>query len=116
MSGDRGFWLKSKSFARLPRIGALSRTSGRGSGRPSVARVEPPAAEEVVLDELRVGVEAQRLVIDVAALRVRADHDPRYAQAVTVHVDPRRHDVVVETAPVVPGRGRSRSSSSPDCA
>ena len=35
-TGDRGAWLKSKSAVRLPRIGTSSRTSGRGSGRPSV--------------------------------------------------------------------------------
>src|ERR1700738_4390152 len=32
----RGGWLKSKSATRLPSCGAFSRTSGRGSGRPSV--------------------------------------------------------------------------------
>src|SRR5436305_8451626 len=32
----RGDWLKSKSLSRLPSIEAFSRTSGRGSGRPSV--------------------------------------------------------------------------------
>src|SRR6185437_5517791 len=36
MSGGRGFWPKSKSWTRLPRIFAFSRTSGRESGRPSV--------------------------------------------------------------------------------
>src|SRR5258708_34187918 len=34
--GERGDWLKSKSDSRLPRMEASSRTSGRGSGRPSV--------------------------------------------------------------------------------
>src|SRR2546430_14116281 len=34
--GERGDWLKSKSDNRLPRMEASSRTSGRGSGRPSV--------------------------------------------------------------------------------
>ena len=36
MTGGRGFWAKSKSAARSPRMPAFSRTSGRGSGRPSV--------------------------------------------------------------------------------
>ena len=54
------------------------------------ARIEPLAAEEVVLDELRVGVEAERLMVDVAALRVGADHDPRDAQAIAVRIDRRR--------------------------
>jgi hypothetical protein len=34
--GGRGGCVKSKSAARLPRMGWFSRTSGRGSGRPSV--------------------------------------------------------------------------------
>ena len=37
-------------------------------------------------------------------LRVRADHEGRYADAVAVAVDRRRHDMVVEAAPVVPGQ------------
>jgi len=35
-SGGRGGWLKLKSCAMFPRIGRVSRTSGRRSGRPSV--------------------------------------------------------------------------------
>ena len=35
-SGRRGFSRKSKSCSRSPRIRSFSRTSGRGSGRPSV--------------------------------------------------------------------------------
>ena len=66
-SGGRGLWVKSKSFARSPRIGTFSRTVGRGSGRPSVRGSSRCAAEEVVLDELEVRVEAERLVVDVAA-------------------------------------------------
>jgi hypothetical protein len=76
---------------------------------PVGARIEAGAAEEVVLDELQVRVEAQHLVVDVAALRVRADDDARDAQSVAVPVDARRADVVVEPTPVVPGeedRGR----------
>jgi len=54
---------------------------------PSVARrVETLAVEEVVFDELVVRVEAQRLVIDIARLRVRADDQTRYAQPRTVVV------------------------------
>ncbi len=43
-TGARGDWLKSKSLVMLPRIFSFSRTSGRGSGRPSVLglRREPP--------------------------------------------------------------------------
>src|SRR5204862_435904 len=71
--------------------------------RPAVrSGVEAPASEEVVLDELRVRVEAERLVIDVPAPCVGTDHDRGNAQPVTVPVDVRRVDVVVEAAPVVP--------------
>ena len=74
------------------------------------ARVQPGAAQEVVLDELEIRVEAQRLVVDVAALRIRADHERRHAQPVALRVDGRRLHVVVEAAPVVPreeDRGRA---------
>ena len=76
-----------------PRIGALVRL-----------RVEPLPAEEVVLDELEVRVETQRLMVDVPLLRVRADHETRHTQAVAVLVGFRRSNVVVEAAPVVPGQ------------
>ena len=43
-TGVRGAWLKSKSWTMLPRIFSSSRTSGRGSGRPSVLglSLDPP--------------------------------------------------------------------------
>ena len=89
--------------------GAFSRTSGRGSGRPSVGGSMrwPPRKSSSM--NLSVRVEAQRLVVDVARLRVRADDESGHPQAVAVLVDARRGDVVVEAAPVVPGeedRGR----------
>jgi len=46
-------------------------------GTPVGGGIEAPAAQEVVLDELRVRVEAERLVVDVAALGVGADHQSR---------------------------------------
>src|SRR4029078_12856627 len=49
------------------------------------------------------GVKAEHLVVDVAAARVRRDHEPGHAQAVAVDGHLRRHHVVVEAAPVVPG-------------
>src|SRR5262245_8575552 len=77
---------------------------GRARIRPPVRLlVESLLTQEVVLDELRVGVEAQCLVVDVALSGVRADHEPGHAQAVAVPVHHRRNDVVVKTAPVVPG-------------
>ena len=80
------------------------------------ARVEALAVEEEVLDELEVRVEAERLVVDVAALRVRADDEPRHADAVAVLVDVRRRRRGRRSRPSRPTRGRSRSSSSSGCA
>src|SRR5579884_2675105 len=45
-------------------------------------RIQTLAAEEVVLDELQVRVEAVHVVVDVAAPRIRADHHRRHADAV----------------------------------
>src|SRR5437762_2229755 len=73
-----------------------------GVGPPVGFRIEPLAAEGHVFDEFDIRVEAQGLVVDVAALGVGADHDGGYAQAVAVLVDARWDDVVVEAAPVVP--------------
>src|SRR5436309_2345053 len=69
---------------------------------PVSTRVEALAAKEIVLDELQVGVEAQRLVVDVAPPRVRADHQPGNPDPVLLPADARRRHVVVEAAPVVP--------------
>ena len=55
----------------------FSRTSGRESGRPSVRGSRRCPCEEVVLDELEVGVEAEDLVVDVALPGVGADHERR---------------------------------------
>jgi hypothetical protein len=41
--------------------------------------IEPPALQEVVLDELHVGVEAERLVVDEALARVGTDDEARHA-------------------------------------
>ena len=68
------------------------------------SRIETRAAEEVVLDELQVRVERQRLVVDDPVLRVRADHHRRDAETVAEAIDVRRADVVVEATPVVPGQ------------
>ena len=72
--------------------------------RPAVVgRVEALAAQEPVLDERGVRVEAERLVVDVPGPRPRADQQPRHPQAVALLVHGGRCDVVVEAAPVVPG-------------
>ena len=77
--------------------------------RPAVGtRIQPLTLEKVVFDELGVRVEAQRLMIDVAPLGVGADDQSGNAQSVTVVVDPRRNDVVIEAAPVVPGEEDGR--------
>src|SRR5882757_6232317 len=57
---------------------------GTGIGAPVRLRVEPGAAEEVVLDELQEGVAAERLMVDDALLGVGGDDDPRDAQPVAV--------------------------------
>jgi hypothetical protein len=44
MIGFRGCWEKSNSEIRLPSTFAFSRTSGRGSGRPSLFDPGDPAA------------------------------------------------------------------------
>src|SRR5215212_6711334 len=85
---------------RPPRVLA----NERARVRPTVRRrVESLSLQEVVLDELRVRVEAQDLVVDEATPSVGRDHDRGYPQPVAVPVDDRRRDVVVEAAPVVPG-------------
>jgi hypothetical protein len=73
-----------------------------GVGASVGSRVDARAAEEVVLDELQVRIEAQRLVVDVPPPRVRADHEGRDPHAVAGDVDGRWGYVIVEAAPVVP--------------
>ena len=58
--------------------------------------------EEVVFDELHVRIVTEHLMVDVTAARVRTDDDTGHADAVTVFVDLRRRNVIVESAPVVP--------------
>ena len=71
--GRRGFWVKSKSFARFPRTGSPFTHVRPGIGSFTVGlRVEPLAVEEDVLDELHVSVEAQGLVVDEALACVGA--------------------------------------------
>src|SRR6266550_34288 len=66
--------------------------------------IQPGPAEEVVLDELVVRVEGQRLVVDVPRPGVRADDQGGHPEPVAVLVDPGRDHMVVEAAPVVPGQ------------
>jgi hypothetical protein len=74
---------ESNSDTRFPSCGTSSRTSAasRASLRP---RVDPGATEDIVLDEAQVRVEGERLVIHVAALRIRADEENGCAEAVAV--------------------------------
>lgn len=52
--------------------------------RPSVSlRVKSLTMQEIVLDKLEIGVEAQRLVVDITAFRVRTDDKSRHADTVT---------------------------------
>src|SRR5437588_158942 len=113
-----GFTQRSRGSGRqgtlpwCPASPATPAASGKvraGVGAAVGLGVEPLSAEEVVLDELGVGVEAQRLVIDEPPLRVGANHECRHLQPIPVLVHVRWPDVVVEPAPIVPGhedRGR----------
>lgn len=77
------------------------RPHGCQDGGRVVHRCVGPVAvrQEVVLDELDDRVEAERLVIDVAAAGVGADHQRRDSDAIAVLIDVRREDVVVEVRP-----------------
>src|SRR5579862_4941808 len=66
------------------------------------SRVESLPVQEVVLDELVVRVEAERLMVDIAPLCVRTDDDARNAQTIAIHVHGRRNDMVIKAAPVIP--------------
>src|SRR5207247_1479122 len=76
----------AEDLRALPHVGPWV---GPAVGR----RVDALPVEEVVLNELQIRIEAQNLMVDVSALRVRADHEPRHAQAVAVRVDLRWPDV-----------------------
>ena len=93
---------RAASRARGPRVGTAV---GRG--------IEALPTEEAVLDELQVGVEAQRLVVDHALLRVRTDEEARHAEAVTVLVDDSAVRHGRRSRPSRPTPGRSRSNPSP---
>src|SRR5436305_15111225 len=64
--------------------------------------VEALGVQEIVFNELVVGVVAERLMIDYALLGVWTDHDPGDPQAVAVLIGTRWRDVVVEATPVIP--------------
>src|SRR5579875_2175448 len=67
---------------------------------PIGCRVEALAVQEIVFDELQIGIEAERLVVNVAFSGVGADDEAGDAQAIAVFIDRRRNNVVVETAPI----------------
>ena len=85
-TGGRGAWLKSKSWTMLPRT-RRPRARRAGVGSTVGLGVEPGPAEEVVLDELEIGVARERLVVDVAPLRVGRDDHGGTRSAVAVLVD-----------------------------
>jgi hypothetical protein len=82
--------------ADLPDVRSAVRTAVR-------RRIKPLASEEIILDAPGVGVVAQDLMIDEAAARIRADHQPGHPHAQPEVVDRWRADVVVKTSPVIPG-------------
>ena len=86
-TGARGGWLKSKSLARSAQARGFFAHVGPFVGPPVGRRVQATGRQEIVLDELQIGVVAQLLMVDVAGLRVGADDQPGHAQAVAVCVD-----------------------------
>ena len=115
--GRHGAWLKSKSLLRSPEQRHCSRAR-RGAGRDGrrSAGSSRCAAQEVVLDELHVGVEAERLVVDEALPRVRADdHAPARAGRSRSR-PPAAARRGRRSRPSRPRPGRSRCCSSPGCA
>src|SRR5438094_3286004 len=72
--------------------------------RPSVrGRIEPLTIEKIILDELVVSVEGKDLVVDETTSRIWTDDDSGNAQAEPILVDSRWHDVIIKSAPIVPG-------------
>src|SRR5262252_1050644 len=105
--GGQQEWLaRGLTEVEVPGKGAEYRQGfpdvGTWVGAPVGLGVELRTAEEVVLDELEVGVGAEGLMVDVTLLGVRGDDQPRDAETVSVLVRRRGNHVVVEPAPVVP--------------
>jgi len=74
-------------------------------------RIESLAPKEVIFDESDVGVVAEDLMIDEAAARVWADHQPGHSRAQPEPIQRGWHDVVVEPSPRTPDRPRQRADS-----
>jgi hypothetical protein len=90
--------------AQIARKGQVLAHIRPGVGPPVRPWVKPLSAQEIVLDELVVGVEGHRLMVDEAAARVGADDERGHAEPVAVAAYRRRVYVVVEAAPVIPGQ------------
>src|SRR5262245_2337282 len=74
-------------------VAELARTfahDGAWIGPAVGLRVEPRAAEEIILDELQVRIGGQPLVIYEAVLRVRADDQAGHPEAITLVIHVRR--------------------------
>ena len=100
MSGGSGACVKSNSSSQIAELGQVLTDR-----RPAVLAIagQPLTAQEPILDQLQVGVERERLVVDHASARERRHHERGDAQAVAVAIGERGLHVVVEAAPVVPG-------------
>lgn len=103
MRGWRGACVKSKSLARLPKRGVLAHI-WTGIGAAICFRVKARAAQKIILDELEVGVKAQRLVIDEALPGIGADNQVWYAQTVAILINLWWYHMVIEATPIVPGQ------------
>src|SRR5947209_8857223 len=104
-------WQDHRRPRKLPEVEVLAEISeqqvvladvGPGVWAAVGGGIQPFAAEEVVLDELVVGIVAEYLMVDVAAARVRADDDSGHAEAEAVAIDGGGYHVVIEATPVVP--------------
>src|SRR2546421_8560636 len=88
---------------QVAQLGSVFADGRARVGAAIVAGIDPLSFKKVVLNELDVGVKAQSLVVDVTLLGVRADHECRHSQSVTIRIHAWRRYMVVEPAPVVPG-------------
>ena len=99
----------ARRLAEVEVAGQIPETRGffahvRTRVRPPIGRgIQALPVQEVVLDELQVRVVGELLMIDIPGASIGADDQAGHAKAVTVFIDHRRNDVVVEPSPIVPG-------------
>src|SRR5579859_4613323 len=72
-------------------------------GTPIGLRIEPRATQEIILDELEVGIKAQGLVIDEALPGIGADDQAGHTQPIAIRIYLRRLHMIIEASPIIPG-------------